>query len=122
MKILLVVLAVAGAMLAQDLSGTYTGTLKAETPNGSSDGTGTIILKQTAESLAITAGPQPDRQHPATKVQRDGNRIQFELVPPGDGPQVMKFDVTINEGKLTGKVTMTRGEETRTGQLDLVKQ
>lgn len=108
---------------AQDLAGTYTGTLRVQTPDGQQDAPGTIVIKQEKDNLTITAGPQPDQQLPATKVERDGTKVKFEIHPPGgDVPRVMRFDITVAEGKLTGEATMTRGDEVHRGQLNLVKQ
>lgn len=121
-KTLLLLLLALSSLAAQDISGTYTGTLKAQTPDGPQEGPGTIVLKMDGEKLNVTAGPLPDQQLPGTKVERSGDSIKFEIAPPGDGPRVMRFAVTVKDGKLTGEVTMTRGDETRTGKLDLVKQ
>jgi hypothetical protein len=120
-KPLLVILALACSLQAQDLSGTYTGTLKIETPDGPRDGSAAIIIKQDGDALTVTAGPRPEGQRAASKIERKGEAVKFEVVPPqGDG--LMQFDVTIKDGKLTGKLTMTRGDQNCTGQLDLVKQ
>ena len=122
MKCASLLLLLAASMFGQDLSGTYTGTLKAETGQGTQDAPGTIVLKQSGEKLSITAGPQPDQQLPGTKIVRDGGNIKFEINPPGDTPRTMLFDINVKDGKLTGKVTLTREGEVRHGQLDLVKQ
>lgn len=106
----------------QDISGTYTGTLKAEGGEGPG-GSGSIVLKQEGQTLTVTAGPNLDKQSPATKVVRDGELLKFELVPPGaEGHGLMSFEVTVKDGKLTGKVTMTRDGDSQIGRLDLVKR
>ncbi len=122
MKPILVLLSLATVLFAQDISGTYTGTMKSEGADGPR-GDGTIIIKQDGPTLNITAGPQPDKQRPATKISRDGDSLKFEVVPPdSDAASLLKFEVTVKDGKLTGKLTMSRGEQTRVGYLDLVKQ
>jgi hypothetical protein len=71
MKQALLILLFPFAVFAQDISGTYTGTLKAETAGGT-DGTGYILVKQTGETLTITAGPGPEEQHKTIHVERTG--------------------------------------------------
>ncbi len=108
---------------AQEIAGTYAGTLRVETPDGVQNAPGTIVIKGEGAKLSITAGPQPDQQLPATKVEREGEKVTFEIRPPGgDVPRVMRFDVVVKDGKLTGEATMTRGEEVQRGKLELVKQ
>lgn len=112
----------ATAVFAQDITGTYTGTLKAEGGEGQG-GSGSIVLKQEGQTLTVTAGPNLEKQTSAAKVVRDGEMLKFELVPPGaEGRASMSFEVTVKDGKLTGKVTVTRDGESQIGRLDLVKQ
>ena len=114
MKALLLVLlvAVAPALYAQDLSGTYTGIIKADTPDDPQENNGTIVLKQDGEKLIVTVGPNSERQLPASKVERNGDSLKFELAPPGDSTMRWRFEVTVKGGKMTGKVITTRGDET----------
>lgn len=115
-------LSLAAVLFAQDLSGTYTGTLTSTGADGPR-GEATIVIKQEGSTLNITAGPQPDKQRPVSKISRDGDSLKFEIVPPeSDASSLITFAVVVKDGKLTGKLTMTRGEESRTGELQLVKQ
>ncbi len=121
-SLLLSLTTVFSAAFAQDISGTYTGTLKPERGEGQ-EGSGSIVLKQEGQTLTVTAGPNLEKQSPATKVVRDGELLKFELVPPGaEGHGLMSLEVTVKDGKLTGKLTMTRDGESQVGRLDLVKQ
>ena len=121
MKKPLLVLLLSFGLYAQNIAGTYTGSMKMETPDGPRDASATIIVKQDGDALTITAGPRPEQQQPASKIERSGDGLKFEVVPP-EGKGLIQFEVTIKEGKLAGKLTMTRGDQSRTAQLDLAKQ
>jgi hypothetical protein len=117
--LLVLLLSLGTTLFAQNIAGTYSGSLKIETPDGKRDSSGTVIVKQDGDALTITAGPNADQQQPASNIERTGGALKFEVVPP-DGNGVIRFNVTIKESKLTGK--MTRGDQSRSGELDLVKQ
>lgn len=58
MKKLVLLLSFTTALFAQDISGTYTGTLKPEGGEGNG-GSGTIVLKQDGQTLIVTGGAEP---------------------------------------------------------------
>jgi len=120
-KALSLLLALSTLLLAQDIAGTYTGTLTAETPEGGQGGPATVVIRQEGPTLSITAGPQPDQQRPASKVIRTGNQLKFEIHPPGDVPRTMSFVLILKDGRLTGDVTLTQEGETRRAKLDVTK-
>ena len=120
MKVLLTAL-FAFSLFAQDISGIYKGTLKVESGDGS-DGTGYIVVKQMGENLTITAGPGPDEQHETIHVERKGEQLKFEVDREGDGSRLMKFDLLMKDGKLTGTITMTTENGKKVARLDLAKQ
>lgn len=119
-KPLLVLFALALSLHAQDVSGTYTGTVKMETPEGSRESPAAIIIKQHGDALTITAGPRTHEQRPASKVERKGEALTFEVIHDGDAR--IQFDLAFKGTALSGKFTMMRGDQSRAGQLELVKQ
>lgn len=121
MKKVLLALLFSLALFAQDISGTYKGTLKAETAGGT-DGTGYIVVKQTGDTLTVTAGPGPEEQHETIHVDRKGEHLKFEIDRDGDGSRMMKFDLLVKDGKLTGTITMVSENGTNVSLLNLVKQ
>ena len=109
-------------LFGQDLSGAYTGTAKLEKPDGSVwESVFTIVLKQDGGKLLVSAAPADEEQKPADKVERDGNSISFDISPPGDSSEPVKFAVTVKEGKMTGKLTAKRGNTVLSGTLELAK-
>ncbi len=116
------VIALAAAALAQDLSGTWSGTIKADTPEGPQEQSGVIIIKQDGGKLAVTAGPAVEEQYPANKVERNGDSLTFEVGPVGEPPKVLKFDLIFKESRLSGQVTVTSDAQRVTGKLDFTKE
>jgi hypothetical protein len=110
------------ALFAQDISGIYTGTMKADRADGPQEERGTIILKQDGGKLVVTGGPSVDQQFPAVKVERDGDLLKFEIAPPGDSVTLLQFQVTVKGGKITGDVKSTRGSESFAAKLEFSRQ
>jgi hypothetical protein len=119
--LLMLLLTLTTALFAQDLSGTYTGVMKADTADGTQDERGTVVLKHDGEKLVVTGGPSMEQQFPATKVERDGDLLKFEITPPGDS-KVLQFDVTVKAGKMTGRVKSTSGSESSIATLEFTRQ
>jgi hypothetical protein len=112
----------ATAVWAQDISGIYSGIMKAEMPDGLREEPGTIILKLDGGKLLITGGPSTEQQFPATKVMREGNLLLFEIEPPGDSVKILQFEVTVKDGKIAGKVKSTSGGTTVIAKLEFTRQ
>lgn len=102
-----------------DPSGTYVGTV---TPDGGAADGGMIVIRRDNGALVVTAGPSADQQFPADKVDHAGDVLRFQLVPPGDEPRLIEFDVKIEGWKMTGVATMTREGEKSTARLAFTKQ
>lgn len=109
-------------LLAQGIAGTYSGIMEADTPGGTPDERGTIVLKQDGEKLVVTAGPSAEEQLPATKLERDGDSLKFEIAPGGDSGKRLQFEVTVREGKITGRVKVIDGDRTIIGKLEFSRQ
>lgn len=109
------------AALAADLAGTYTGEIVIQSSEGTRESTAMIVIKEEGGTVRVTAGPDAGEQIEATGVKTDGGKLTFEVKPPS-GPSVIRFAVEVRDGRLTGGLTMQRGEETRTARLDLKKQ
>jgi hypothetical protein len=115
-------LTLTATLFAQDLSGTYTGTMKAQTPDGTKEERGAIVLKQDGEKLVVTGGPSIGEQYAATKVARSGDSLKFEIAPRDDSGKVLQFEVTVHSGKLTGRVKSSNGSETSVAALEFTRQ
>lgn len=105
-----------------NLSGRYLCLLKGTQNNGAGDDEGVIVITQNASGLAITAGPTADQQLVAEQIKRAGNTLTFDLKTPAEVPTVMKFDLTIADRQLTGKVTRIRDGEQMTVVIEGTRQ
>ena len=113
----------ASALCAQDLSGSYRGTIKVEEGDDSRTIRGLIIIKENNGTLTISAGPDPTEQFPAYSVQRNGSTIKFTVTDRADIPRKLTFDLTVKEDLLSGKVTIVEGDgRLQTGTLEFKKQ
>lgn len=108
------------ALWAAEVTGQYVGTLKGHGPDGEREGGGAIVIKKQGETLAVTAGPTLDRQSEASNVKLEGDRLTFELGQRDGDP--WKFDLKVDEKRITGTIVMSRGGETMTAKLDFAKQ
>jgi hypothetical protein len=76
-KVIAVVVLLAAAAMAGDLSGTWTGTFKVS--GGDHTVRQVVILKQDGNKLTGSAGPEPQEQYPIENGKVDGDHVTFEL-------------------------------------------
>jgi len=123
LRLLGIALTLAIAAFAQDISGTYSGPAKLEMPDGGQREVNfTIVLKKDGEKLAVSAAPTTEGQIAADKVERAGSSIKFEVTPPGDTAEPVKFDVKVDGGKIIGKMSTIKRGQTVSGTVELVRQ
>jgi hypothetical protein len=114
---------VTAVLVAADLSGSYSGVVSIKTPDGERTRRLAIIIKQTPENLSVSIGPSLDEQHAASNVKLEGDKLTFEVIPPGAQRAAMKCDLRIEQDKLTGtQVLIPTNEERRTGTVNLKRQ
>ena len=122
MKPLLLFFLATAALVAQSISGTYVGAAKTEMPDGVREASFTIVVKEDGEKLLVTGAPTGTSQLPAKKLGRSGNLLKFEITPPYRGEEPVKFDVSVKNGKLTGKMITTKGRLIIPGTLELYRK
>jgi hypothetical protein len=106
----------------QSLAGTYAGEIREVQPGDHGDDSGFVVIKQDGDKIVITAGPSLEEQLPGENVMQKGDRILFQVTVPTDPPAVLSFDVTVNEGRMTGRVSTDRKGRGVTGTLDFVRR
>jgi hypothetical protein len=122
MKILAGLLLFAALTLsASDVTGRWAGMIVLNNPNGdgNKDTTALLLLKQTGAEITGTVGPTEDHQLAITKGAIDGDKIAIEVV--SEGPLV-KLALMVEGDHLKGDLTMSNGQETRTGKVDVARQ
>ena len=115
-----VLLLFAGAMLAADVTGTWSGPMAMTKGNETREDTAYLVLKQTANEITGTIGPNAENQRPITKGTADGDNLYIEAVIEGENKLVLRLKV---EGEklvgnlkaegptappLSGKMTLSR--------------
>jgi len=119
LKLALLVVVLALAASAADVSGAWDGTFKITMPDGQTqDDTVHLVLKQDGGSITGTAGPAADQQMPITKGTIAGNKITLE-VPVPDG--MFKFDLSLEGDHLKGDVTRSAGGQTMKAKMDATR-
>ena len=100
-----------------DVTGTYSGTFKAE---GHDDSEAVFHIKQTGNEITGTGGPNEDQQWTITKGKIEGNKITCEVQNP-EGP-LFKLELTVDGNKISGDVaaTMPDGQSLK-GRVDMTK-
>lgn len=110
------------SLFAQDISGTYAGTITIEEEGSSRTEKGLIIVKENAGGLSITAGPTSAEQYTANSIQRNGMTLKFEVTAGVETPHMLRFDVAVKDTALSGTVTSQREGKTKTLPLEFKKQ
>jgi len=110
------------SLFAQDISGSYAGTITIEEEGNSRTEKGLIIIKEIAGAPTITAGPTPSEQYTARSIQREGASLKFEVTAGVETPHLLKFDVSVKDTTLSGTVTSHREGRTKTLALEFKKQ
>jgi hypothetical protein len=103
-----------GAVFASvsGISGTWKGSIQL---NSGSDQSACMTLKQEGRTLTGTAGACNGKQFPITKGTVEGPVVTVEAHP---GAPTLKFDMKLNEDKLTGDVFE---DEQRIGTVSMEK-
>ncbi len=112
----------AALLFAQEISGSYAGTITIEEDGSSRAEKGLIIVKEDAGRLFITAGPSPSEQYTAKNIQREGASLKFEVTAGVETPHLLKFDLAVKDTTLSGTVTSHREGKTKTLPLEFKKQ
>ena len=107
----LLVIALAAASLAADVTGNWQGTI---TPDGRDPGPALLVLKQDGEAVTGTAGPDEGERHPIRSGKVLNDTVTFEVETPGG---VMMFALKQNGEDLTGEITRERDGQKQTAKL-----
>jgi hypothetical protein len=101
----------ATALVGADITGSWRGTL---TPDGRDAGPALLILKQEANAVTGSVGPDENERHPISKGKVENDTVTFEVETPGG---VMKFALKQKGDELTGDVTRERDGQQQTAKL-----
>jgi hypothetical protein len=93
-------LALAGAMFAADITGTWTGPVAMKHGDETRDDSAHLVLKQDGAKVTGTVGPNEERQYEISKGSIDGNNVHLEAFVEGDNKFVL--DLKLEGEKLTG--------------------
>jgi hypothetical protein len=116
-------------LAAEDLTGTWGGTLLMAMDGKEKNGPMLMVLKQTGGTFTGTAGPDEKRQNAATvkgtveTVKRDGKavtNVTLDLTPEGDDLAI-RFALTLVDGRLQGKGQHEFEGRKMTGVLDVAR-
>jgi hypothetical protein len=120
-RLLFGVFALAAAMYAADVTGTWAGPVAMKRGDETKDDTAHLVLKQDGAAVTGTMGPSEDRQHTITKGSVDGNNVHLEALVEGENKIVL--DLKLVGEKLTGDLK-TEGPTAppMTGKMTLEKK
>jgi hypothetical protein len=117
-RVAIIVLLLAGSLvsaLTGDLSGTWSGTFKA---NGSDHSTPqVVILRQEGDKLTGSAGPDAEEQYPIENGKIAGDRVTFELTT---GEWRFSYDLKrTGADEMKGNLELTSVNNRRTAVVSL---
>jgi hypothetical protein len=101
--------------------GTWTGTILLEGTADPMDG-GLITIASKDDRLAVTIGPSSRVRYSCERLARTERGLRFEARLPGEDTRLLAYDVTIDEGVMTGTVTFVRYGLTKPGRMQFVRQ
>lgn len=118
-KTILAFLFCALALAAADVTGTWTGTLKATNDDGTEHiDSAHVVLKQQGSDLTGFAGGSADDQHEISAGNVEGDQVTFKLVH-GEREMTISLKLSPDGNKMTGQIHRERNGVTQTAQLDL---
>jgi hypothetical protein len=106
-------------LAAADVTGTWTGTLKATRDDGSEHtDSAHIVLKQQGSDLTGFAGGGPDDQNEISAGKVEGDEVTFKIVR-GEREMRISLKLSADGNKMTGQIQRQRDGVTQTAQLDV---
>jgi hypothetical protein len=102
-------------LLAADVAGKWTGTLRFEGVDNSAPAV--LILKQEGNTVTGTGGPDESQQHPFENGKIEGNNIHLER-HAGEN-DVITIELKLENDQLVGNMKMVHGADTRNATLSL---
>jgi hypothetical protein len=107
---------------AADVTGTWTGTLKAVRDDGSENtDSAHLVLKQEGSTVTGQAGGSPDDQHEITGGKVEGEEFTFKIVR-GDREMRIALQVSADGKTMKGQIQRERNGVTQTAQLELTRK
>ena len=107
---------------AGTVTGTWTGTFTASDGGSPRQEGAMMVLKQDADVLTGTAGPDSERQFAISKgkvaTTKEGTAVTFEVANDG---MVLQFDLKLVNGHLKGGAKAERDGQKLTADLDLAR-
>jgi hypothetical protein len=107
---------VIAAAQATDLSGKWIGSLTISMNGQQRNDTAFMVLTQQGTVLTGTVGPREDRQRPIANGKVEGTKVTFET--DDEGP-VLRFALTLAEGRLKGQASGDRDGQVMTATVDV---
>ena len=122
MKKLALIVLMAGAAIAGELTGKWSGTLTRVGPEGPAQDPGPAYmdLKLAGKVVTGTAGPDENRQMAISNGKLEGKKLTFEVVQQG-GPTLI-FDLTFDGETIKGTANGERGEQKMSAKIDLKRR
>ena len=122
MKKLALILLMAGAAIAGELTGKWSGTFNQVRPDGTAGDEGGALMVLTLAGTVVTgtAGPDESRQMAISNGKLEGKKLTFEVVQ-GGGP-TLKFDLTFDGETIKGSANGERGGQAMSAKVDLKRK
>jgi hypothetical protein len=116
MKIMIaVVLLLAASAMVGDVTGTWTGTFKAN--GGDHTVPQIVVLKQEGNKLTGSAGPEAEEQYPIENGRVDGDHVTFELT---SGEWRFSYDLKLTaRDEMQGGLDLKSLNNSRTAKVSL---
>jgi len=102
--------------LAADLTGSWSGSFKAEGADHSVSQV--IILKQQGSMLSGSAGPDASEQYPVENGRVDGNKVRFQVTT---GEWKFTYNLTAEKDSLSGELKLESTTQSRNAKVTLTR-
>jgi hypothetical protein len=111
-------LAAAMTLVAGDVTGTWSGSVKTQREDGTTnEDTAHFVLKQEGAAVSGTVGPNASDQRPISSGKLEGDNLTFEVIVE---QSVFKAAFRLSGDTLSGEVRRERGDgQVRSARLEL---
>jgi len=116
----LLMLGLALAAAAADVTGKWTGSFNITHPDGETkEAEAVLVLVQNGSEITGSVGPNESERYPIAKGKIEGDKITLESAE-GEGPAI-KFDLVLDGEHIKGNASASHDGQTMTAKLDLTR-
>jgi hypothetical protein len=105
-----------------ELLGSWSGTIRVDGVADPFDGGYIAIERLPGDRFGVTVGPEAGVRYTGTRLERTERGVRFEVTLPAFETRLLAYDVSVEQGAMTGTVTFVKYRLTQPGQIAFVRR